>query len=234
MKEGFAQNGNVKIHFIDTDFKSEETPLVMIPGMVNCAEELTEKAAEIFKRRVIFLSIRGRGKSDSPETGYTFHDQVSDIEAVVEFLKLDEFFLYGHSVGASFAIGYTLQNPLKVRGLILGDYPLYYPKWTEKWRERVLSLAHHTMTKTAIEGVVREAEMIEFSNVLKEISCPILVLKGGKDDSLLKLKDVEVFKENLRNCEVEILKDRGHDLFEPDAESFKNVVKKFISKNSAV
>ncbi len=227
MKSDFAQNGNVKIHFLDTGFKSGEAPFVMIPGMVNCAEELAEKAGNIFKRRVIFLSIRGRGKSDSPEGGYSFKDQVSDIAAVADFLKLDEFYLYGHSVGASFAIGYALENPLKIRGLILGDYPPYYPKFSEKWCERVLALTHHSMTKTAVEGVVREAEMLVLTEFLKEISCPVLLLKGRKSDSLLKEKDVQVFKENLRNCTVKVLKDCGHDLFEPDAESFKNAVMKF-------
>ncbi|MES2767232.1 MAG: alpha/beta hydrolase [Bacteroidota bacterium] len=228
MTEGFAHNGDVKIHFIDTGFKSAEMPLVMIPGMVNCAEELAEKAANLFKRRVIFLSIRGRGNSDSPESGYTFKDQVSDIAAVVDFLKLDGFYLYGHSVGAAFAISYTHQFPLKVRGLILGDYPPWYPKFSEQWRDRVLAMTQHTMTKIAVEGVVRDAEMQVFIDELQEIQCPVLVIKGAQEDSLLPEDAVEVFTKNLTHCEVEVLKDCGHDLFEPTAESFKNAVMKFI------
>ncbi len=84
------------------------------------------------------------------------------------------------------------------------------------------------MTKIAVEGVVQDAEMQVFIDELKEIQCPVLVVKGAQEDSLLPEDAVEVFTKNLAHCEVEVLKGCGHDLFEPTAESFKNAVEKFM------
>ena len=84
IQEGFADNKGVKIHYITVNANDSEIPLLMIPGMTNSADEIMEDLGNNnFGRYCIHISIRGRGKSNSPDSGYSFEEQVSDINAVV-------------------------------------------------------------------------------------------------------------------------------------------------------
>jgi len=67
---------------------------------------------------------RGNGLSDWDVPDISFSAFVSDLETVVDALKLDRFPLLGISQGASVSIEYAVRNPERVSHLILfGGYP---------------------------------------------------------------------------------------------------------------
>jgi len=73
---------------------------------------------------VIRFDQRGSGLSDRNVADLSFDAWVSDLEAVVDELKLDSFILLGISQGGSVAIEYTARHPEKVEKLLLyGAYP---------------------------------------------------------------------------------------------------------------
>jgi pimeloyl-ACP methyl ester carboxylesterase len=71
--------------------------------------------------RVLAIDLRGRGLSDKPESGYSIAHHCRDISAVVGELKLNEFCLMGHSLGAYVALAYAARHPQQIKGLILLD-----------------------------------------------------------------------------------------------------------------
>ncbi len=71
-------------------------------------------------RHVVTFDFLGFGASDKPAGyNYTFEQQLGDLEAVVEFLKLDQIVPVGHDAGGVAAIDYVLSNPQRVSKLCL-------------------------------------------------------------------------------------------------------------------
>jgi pimeloyl-ACP methyl ester carboxylesterase len=117
----------------------ETTPLFYVPGAFGFAEQFSNEMVVLSDRRCIALSLRGRGKSDAPLSGYSFEDHVSDIDVVVKQSVIKNFCLMSYSMGVPYAIKYAIDNPETIKGLILCDYPARYPKLTKTWSDSVIS-----------------------------------------------------------------------------------------------
>src|SRR5438445_69623 len=88
--EGWAVNRGLRIHYLDSNPVGSQglTPLVYVPGALNAADGLIPEMEALAPRRCVSMALRGRGKSDAPMSGYTFDENVSDVEAVVDSLRL--------------------------------------------------------------------------------------------------------------------------------------------------
>lgn len=70
--------------------------------------------------RCIGIDIRGFGKSDKPYSNYSYDRLSDDIKTIIEFLKLKDIVLVGHSVGGAIAIRYmSRHNGFGVKKLVL-------------------------------------------------------------------------------------------------------------------
>ncbi len=67
------------------------------------------------------FDLRGHGKSEMPETGYTTAHCVADLEALLESLGVDRVHLVGHSFGGDVALHMACRHPERVRSLTLAD-----------------------------------------------------------------------------------------------------------------
>lgn len=56
--------------------------------------------------RCIGIDIRGFGKSDKPYAGYSYDRIADDIRVIIEFLRLQDITLVGHSVGGAISVRY--------------------------------------------------------------------------------------------------------------------------------
>ena len=73
-------------------------------------------------RRVVVFDFLGFGQSEKIAPGsypYTFKQQVGDLAAVVDALKIDKFIPVGHDSGGPCAANYALDNPDRVAWLCL-------------------------------------------------------------------------------------------------------------------
>ncbi len=71
------------------------------------------------KHTYVRYDTRGCGLSDRKINSPTFEDGVNDLEAVVDFRKLDRFALLGISMGAATSIAYAVRHPERVSHLVL-------------------------------------------------------------------------------------------------------------------
>ena len=71
--------------------------------------------------RVLAMDLRGRGLSDKPSKGYSIHQHVEDVAALLEDQKLERVTLMGHSLGAYISLAFAARYPDRVRRLILMD-----------------------------------------------------------------------------------------------------------------
>ncbi|CAM2158789.1 Alpha/beta hydrolase (plasmid) [Pararobbsia alpina] len=102
-------------------------------------------------RRVVAVDFLGFGGSDKPVGAqYSFPQQVADLEAVVETLKLERIIPVGHDAGGPAAINFTLKHPDRTCAVVVmnafyGNSPgLRVPELIELFSNRELrSLAMH-------------------------------------------------------------------------------------------
>lgn len=112
--------------------KGSKTPIVMLHGGPGYPSYyLTPLFALSKDRTIITYDQLGCGRSDvSIDTSYmNINSHVEDLSKLVETLKLDEFYLYGHSYGTMLAVEFYLKNKSKVKGLILASPCLSTKKW---------------------------------------------------------------------------------------------------------
>lgn len=252
--EGKVDNQGVSIHYIESFVDSaveiaeenivevivetkEQPPLVIIPGFTESAEDYIEIIRAFENRKCVAISLRGRGKSDAPESGYTLEDHVSDIQAVVEQIKLDSFYVLGYSRGVSYMIDYALSNMPKIKGMVIGDYPGMHTRLVDRWVEMFIKLppwrgksALERMPRHAIEAIQRESVEKPFYDALKTVKVPVLLLKGDQNGSLLSDEAVSSYLEALEDVKVSVFEGCAHDLFKPDEAHFIRVVKEFIDQ----
>jgi len=60
--------------------------------------------------RCIGIDQRGFGKSSAPAAGYSYDRLADDVKAVIDYLKLDQAYLVGFSVGGAIAVRYMARH----------------------------------------------------------------------------------------------------------------------------
>lgn len=76
--------------------------------------------------RAFALTQRGHGDADRPASGYRTRDFSADVVAFIDALGLDSVIVVGHSMGSTNAVRFALDNPERVRGLVLvGAFAAY-------------------------------------------------------------------------------------------------------------
>ncbi len=134
-----------------------------------------------------------------------------------------------YSMGVPRAIELAARHPRRVAGLILIDYPARYPAIPETWVERVLS-SYQNVPERVVRAIQRESREVLLWDRLRDISCPVLVLRGGGEGSLLKEADAALFRERLSRVEIAVLPKAGHDVWNPDYDRFFRTVVSFLEE----
>ncbi|QOR64614.1 alpha/beta hydrolase [Cytobacillus suaedae] len=234
--EFWVDHKGTKIHYIEVNSHLKETtPLVIVPGLSESAEDYITVLEKLAPRHCVVITLRGRGKSDSPKTGYTLEDHIADIESVITHLKVNEYVLMGFSRGVSYAIGYALRNTKALKGLIIGDYPAVHTQLPEGWVYFFSSLPpwrgkalKQRMSRDALNGLQQESNLVPFWDDLTRINCPVLIIRGGNLGAVLQEDDVKKYQEKIPHAQVEVFLGHDHNLFEPEVETFIQTAELFM------
>lgn len=111
------------------DYPGAEPALVMVHGFPDNHHIYDELAPLLAKHnhRVIVFDFLGFGDSDKPAGfKYTFEQQMADLEAVVNGLKLKTFTPVAHDAGGPAVINYVRLHPEKIHSIVLLN--TYYAK----------------------------------------------------------------------------------------------------------
>ena len=110
-------------------------PLVVVNGgpgfdhtYVLCSDAWDVLAS---RRRVVFYDQRGNGRSGPLKKGAscTLADQIADLEALRQQLRVTSFDLLGHSWGGYLVMAYAVRHPERVAHLVITDSAA--PKWSD-------------------------------------------------------------------------------------------------------
>lgn len=227
--DGWVRNEKVYLHYLDNQSGTADIPIIFIPGLRGSAEQFRPMIESLGTRRALAISLRGRGQSGVPEAGYSFEDHVGDIAAVIETAGLTRFCLCGHSIGVTYSLGYALNHPERAAGLILAGYPAQYPAIPADWVMHVMMKRANEMPVPAALGVQHESVEIPLWERLTELTCPMLVLRGGKETSRLKPDAAEKYLQYAPHAQLIVFEESGHRLWQPDFERFMMTLRAFLS-----
>ncbi len=213
---GWVRNGAVTLHYLDNGSFAHPslTPIVFIPGRFGAAEDyVSTEFAGLAPRRCIAVSLRGRGNSDAPSDGYAFEDHVADVSAALSHLRLERFCLMGYSLGVPCALGYALQHPPGLIGIVLADYPARYPALAPDWAERVLAANPARAKPHVARALQGDSKEVLLWDGLPAIEAPVLVLRGAQPGSLLSAEAADSYRRKLRRVRIVVLENSAHELW---------------------
>jgi len=226
-----ASNGKIAIHYLISNEQDTSVPLLICPGLSETAEEYVELMTYLSPRKCVVLSFRGRGQSDTPESGYDLQSHVSDIAAVVADAQLNRFHLYANSRGVAYALGYMEKDTSGVMSVILQEYPAEHRAMPEGWAEDYISRylvqfsRQRNIRPEAVRGIERESTQLRLS---KGINKKLLVLRGKMADSLLSDEDCRRYERLCAEVSFALFERSGHDLRSMEKELLYRTIGDFI------
>jgi pimeloyl-ACP methyl ester carboxylesterase len=236
VEDRWARNGDVKLHYIDSGSGDPKlAPVLIIPGFGERAEEYRWLLTALTGRRTLVVTHRGRGQSDAPTSGYRWEDHIDDVEAVIGAAGTDAPVLVAFSRGSSYAYGYSLSHPGAVRGLVIGDYPARHvglgPGFIDHQRKASIRGVPmwERMPAHAIAGVQSESVEVSLWERLQELTCPVLLVRGGRAGTMVDDATEQRYRDYLPAIQVAMLTNAGHDLWSRDPDAFYQVLAPFLA-----
>jgi pimeloyl-ACP methyl ester carboxylesterase len=115
-----AQIGGLDLYYIDA---AGDRPLVLLHGLSANASSFHGliRAGLSPAFRVIAPDLRGRARSDKPETGYTMADHARDVLGVMDHAGVARAVLAGHSFGGYLGIYLAAHHPDRFERLVVLD-----------------------------------------------------------------------------------------------------------------
>ncbi len=230
IEQRWVTNGAVRLHCLAQESDSPLTPFLIVPGTFGVAEDYIQEMEALAPRRCIAVSLRGRGQSDAPASGYRFEDHVADLAAAAAQLGDERFAMMGYSMGAAYALGFAAQQMRKIAGLIVGDYPARYRALSPKWAERAVASMPERARPEVAAALQRESSEVLLWDSLSSIDCPVMILKGGQPGSLITAEVAATYLERLKDAEIVTLDQNAHELWRPDFDSYIGAIRSFLER----
>ena len=123
-----SQDG-LKLHARDYGPRDADlTPIICIPGLTRCARDFHVLAGHLTsrpgrQRRVLALSLRGRGRSeyDRDWRNYTVQRELLDVLDVMASAGIEHAIIVGTSRGGLISMAMAALRPAVLRGVVLND-----------------------------------------------------------------------------------------------------------------
>ncbi len=114
----------LRLHYRDYAGPADRAPLLCIPGLTRNVRDFEGLAGRLGgERRVICVSLRGRGESAFAKDALSYVPltYLQDVEALVEELKLDRLVSVGTSLGGLITMLLAATHPGLLAGAVLND-----------------------------------------------------------------------------------------------------------------
>jgi len=206
---GYAPVNDIKVYY---EVYGEGKPLILLHGAfytigMNWAQLIPELSKT---RKVIALELQGHGHTPFSDRKLDIVTLASDVEGVMDFLKLDSADVAGYSMGGSIAYQLAAKSPKRVRKLVIisSTYKTngWLPVINSGFKDFKPDFFDNTPIKTAYDAVAPDKtkwrkfieQMIAFAAVpfdvgeanIKKITSPVLLISGDNDG----LDKVELMK----------------------------------------
>jgi pimeloyl-ACP methyl ester carboxylesterase len=199
-ESGYAPVNGIKVYY---EVYGEGRPIVLLHGAFMTIEMNWGKLIpELSKtRKVIAIELQGHGHTPYSDRKLDFPTLASDVDGVMNYLKIDSADVAGYSMGGSVAYQLIIQRPKRVRKLVIISSTYKTSGWLPEVANALKNLKPEYLTDSppqkAYDSVAPDKtkwtpfleQMIAFagtsfnmgdSNIAK-ISSPVLIISGDND-----------------------------------------------------
>jgi pimeloyl-ACP methyl ester carboxylesterase len=206
---GYAPVNGIKVYY---EVYGEGRPIVLLHGAFwNIEMNWAQLIPELSKtRKVIALELQGHGHTAFSERKLDLATLASDVEGVMDHLKVDSADVAGFSMGGSVAYQLAVKSPKRVRKLVIISSTYKTSGWlpvvNNGFKDFKPEFFDHTPMKAAYDAIAPDKtkwrqfieQMIAFAGVpfdigdnnIAKITSPVLLISGDNDG----LDKVELMK----------------------------------------
>ena len=144
--------------------------------------------------------------------------------------------LCGLSLGGILALNFALDFPQKVKTLVLIGTPYKVPKVAFSFQNIIFRFLPKSIFETmafdkkntfALGDTMKN---LDFSDRVKNIKCPTLILCGKKDSA--NMKSADYLSQSIRSAELKIIENTGHVVNEKNPKALADILNEYYLKNS--
>ena len=148
----------------------------------------------------------------------------------------EQIHLCGLSLGGILALNFALDFPQKVKTLVLIGTPYKVPKAAFGFQNVIFRFLPNSVFETmafdkkdtfALGNTMKN---LDFSDKVKNVKCPTLILCGKKDRA--NLKSAVFLSQNIRNAELKIIENTGHVVNEENPKALADILTEYYSMNA--
>jgi pimeloyl-ACP methyl ester carboxylesterase len=209
---GYAPVNGIKVYY---EVYGEGKPIVLLHGAfftidMNWAQLIPELSKT---RKVIAIELQGHGHTQFSDRKLSFPALASDVEGVMDYLKIDSADVAGFSMGGSVAYQFAIQSPKRVRKLVIisSTYKSsgWLPEVTNAFKNMKPELFTNSPMKAGYDAIAPDKtkwtkfieQMIAFAQTpfdlgdanISKISAPVLIISGD-NDGLDKIELIKTYK----------------------------------------
>lgn len=140
----------------------------------------------------------------------------------------EQIHLCGLSLGGVLALDYSLKFPEKVKSLVLIGTPHKIPKFMLSVQNVIFRFFPKSMfdgmvfDKNATSVLTNSMRELDFTDKVKMVQCPTLVLCGEKDSA--NKKSAYYLAENIPHAELKVIKNTGHIVNEENPKGLAEIL----------
>ena len=144
--------------------------------------------------------------------------------------------LCGLSLGGILTLNFALDFPQKVKTLVLTGTPYKVPKAAFGFQNVIFRFLPNSVFETmAFDkkdtfALGNTMKSLDFSDKVKNVKCPTLILCGEKDRA--NLKSAVYLSQNIRNAELKIIENTGHVVNEENPKALADILTEYYSMNA--
>ena len=199
-ESGYAPVNGIKIYY---EVYGEGRPIVLLHGAFYTIEmNWGQLIPELSKtRKVIAIEMQGHGHTPFSDRKLSITTLASDVEGLMDYLKIDSADVVGYSMGGSVAYQFAVQSPKRLRKLVIISSTYKSSGWLPvvngAFKDFKPEFFDNTPLKSAYDAVAPDttkwrkflAQMFAFakepfdvgdSNIAK-IGAPVLIISGDND-----------------------------------------------------
>lgn len=209
---GYAPVNGIKVYY---EVYGKGKPIVLLHGAfmtidMNWGQLIPELSKT---RKVIAIELQGHGHTQFSEKKLSFPALASDVEGVMDYLKIDSADIAGYSLGGYVAYQLAIQNPKRVTKLVIisSTYKSggWLPEVTNGLKAMKPELFANSPMKAAYDAVAPDKtkwtnfleQMIAFAGVpfdlgetnISKIAAPVLLI-AGDNDGLDKIELIKTYQ----------------------------------------
>ncbi len=235
----------VKVNYL---VLGEGRPLLILHGWGSKSDNWRKAGGFLAKKgfKVIIPDLPGFGKSSSPSGVWNLDDYADFVKEFVKALKLENFYLLGHSFGGALAVKYSLRSSVKKLFLVSAacfrkssfrKKTLYVLAKTFKifsflllkkaFYRFIVRRSDYPYAKGTMKQIYLEVIKEDISNDLSLVQVPCVIIWGDKD-KITPVVQAHLIKSKVKNSKIEILSGFGHDLNLKAPEQLSKLVLKHL------